>query len=61
MKNTEFIPADFDAHGRLRLPFLFWCVLLLQARTWVLFLMAGAGAPPPAPRPEKCFIARHAP
>ncbi|MDW7569775.1 hypothetical protein RZN32_20860, partial [Klebsiella pneumoniae] len=20
MKNTEFIPADFDAHGRLRLP-----------------------------------------
>jgi hypothetical protein len=37
MKNTEFIPADFDAHGRLRLPFLFWCVLL-QARTWVLFL-----------------------
>ena len=42
MKNTEFIPADFDTHGRLRLPFLFWCVLLLQARTWVLFLMAGA-------------------
>ncbi len=42
MKNTEFIPADFDAHGRLRLPLLFWCVLLLQARTWVLFLMAGA-------------------
>ena len=38
MKNTEFIPADFDAHGRLRLPLLFWCVLLLQARTWVLFL-----------------------
>ena len=30
------------SHGRLRLPFLFWCVLLLQARTWVLFLMAGA-------------------
>ncbi|MFB5080002.1 DUF2919 domain-containing protein [Raoultella sp. C349492] len=42
MKNTELIPADFDAHGRLRLPFLFWCVLLLQARTWVLFIMAGA-------------------
>ncbi|VTN10733.1 Inner membrane protein yfeZ [Raoultella terrigena] len=41
MKNTELIPADFDAHGRLRLPFLFWCVLLLQARTWVLFIMAG--------------------
>ena len=42
MKNSEFTPADFDAHGRLRLPLLFWGVLLLQARTWVLFLMAGA-------------------
>ena len=30
------------ADSRLRLPLLFWCVLLLQARTWVLFLMAGA-------------------
>ena len=39
MKSTEFHPADYDAHGRLRLPFLFWCVLLLQARTWVLFVM----------------------
>lgn len=35
-------PADYDSYGRLRLPFLFWCVLLLQARTWVLFVMAGA-------------------
>lgn len=42
MKSTDFSPVDFDAHGRLRLPFLFWCLLLLQARTWVLFLMAGA-------------------
>lgn len=42
MKNIEFSPADYDSHGRLRLPFLFWCVLLLQARTWVLFVMAGA-------------------
>lgn len=42
MKSTDFSPGDFDAQGRLRLPFLFWCVLLLQARTWVLFLMAGA-------------------
>lgn len=42
MKNIEFSPADYDGHGRLRLPFLFWCVLLLQARTWVLFMMAGA-------------------
>lgn len=42
MKSTEFFPSDFDAHGRLRLPFMFWCLLLLQARTWVLFVMAGA-------------------
>lgn len=26
----------------MRLPLLFWCVLLLQARTWVLFVLAGA-------------------
>ncbi|HFZ8995740.1 TPA: DUF2919 domain-containing protein [Citrobacter freundii] len=42
MKSTEFHPADYDGEGRLRLPFLFWCVLLLQARTWVLFIIAGA-------------------
>ena len=42
MKSTEFHPADYDGHGRLRLPFLFWCVLLLQARTWVLFVIAGS-------------------
>jgi len=42
MKSTDFSAADFDSEGRLRLPFLFWCLLLLQARTWVLFLMAGA-------------------
>lgn len=42
MKSTEFLPTDFDHHGRLRLPLMFWCVLLLQARTWVLFVIAGA-------------------
>ncbi|HHP2607237.1 TPA: DUF2919 domain-containing protein [Enterobacter roggenkampii] len=42
MKSTEIHPADYDAQGRVRLPFLFWCVLLLQARTWVLFVMAAA-------------------
>ena len=26
----------------MRMPILFWCVLLLQARTWVLFVLAGA-------------------
>ncbi len=42
MKNTEFIPADFDAHGRLRLPLLFWCVLLFRPARGCCFLMAGA-------------------
>jgi len=44
MKSTKplFYPADYDRNGLLKLPFLFWCVLLLQARTWVLFVMAGA-------------------
>ncbi|MTH45926.1 DUF2919 domain-containing protein [Intestinirhabdus alba] len=42
MKSIDFHPADYDGHGRLRLPLLFWGVLLLQARTWVLFVIAGA-------------------
>lgn len=42
MKNTDIHPSDYDAQGRLRLPLLFWIVLLLQARTWVLFVMAAA-------------------
>lgn len=42
MKNIEFHPAHYDSHGHLRLPILFWLVLLLQARTWVLFVIAGA-------------------
>ncbi|QMI06032.1 DUF2919 domain-containing protein [Citrobacter sp. RHB25-C09] len=42
MKSTEFHPSDYDAHGHLRLPLLFWLVLLLQARTWVLFVIAGS-------------------
>lgn len=42
MKNIDFPLSAYDAHGRLKLPFLFWCILLLQARTWVLFVMAAA-------------------
>ncbi|MDR9890793.1 DUF2919 domain-containing protein [Pseudenterobacter timonensis] len=42
MKSIEFHPDDYDSQGRLRLPLLFWGVLLLQARTWVLFIIAGA-------------------
>ena len=46
MKNTEFHAADDDGHGRQRLLFLFWCELLLQARTWVLFVIAGSSREP---------------
>ncbi|QJT81890.1 DUF2919 domain-containing protein [Kosakonia sp. MUSA4] len=42
MKSIDISPSDYDRHGRLRLPFLFWCALVLQARTWILFVMAGA-------------------
>ncbi len=37
-----FLPGDYDQRGQLKLPILFRCVLLLQARTWVLFVAAGA-------------------
>ncbi|MFS2222139.1 DUF2919 domain-containing protein [Pantoea sp. B65] len=35
-------PDDYDHKGQLRLPVTFWIILLLQARTWLLFVMAGA-------------------
>ncbi|WP_233599401.1 DUF2919 domain-containing protein [Erwinia sp. JUb26] len=38
----KYTPDDYDARGQLRLPLSFWAILLLQARTWVLFVMAGA-------------------
>ncbi len=37
-----YTPDDYDAKGQLKLPLAFWGVLLLQARTWLLFIMAGA-------------------
>ncbi|CAI9398013.1 MULTISPECIES: DUF2919 domain-containing protein [Citrobacter] len=37
-----YFPSDYDRNGVLKLPFLFWFVLLLQARTWVLFVIAGS-------------------
>ncbi|HBI11147.1 MAG TPA: hypothetical protein DDY57_13600 [Franconibacter pulveris] len=37
-----FLPSDYDSKGLLKLPALFWVVLLLQARTWALFVLAGA-------------------
>lgn len=39
---APYSPDDYDAKGQLRLPVGFWLTLLLQARTWVLFVMAGA-------------------
>ncbi|WP_436893090.1 DUF2919 domain-containing protein [Siccibacter turicensis] len=37
-----YLPSDYDDAGRLKVPMLFWAVLVLQARTWVLFVIAGA-------------------
>lgn len=41
-KDKPFFPDDYNQHGQLKLPMLFWFVLLFQARTWVLFVAAGA-------------------
>ena len=38
--SPRFSPDDYDQHGAL--PLGFWAVLILQARTWLLFVMAGA-------------------
>lgn len=35
-------PDDYNSHGMLRLPLWFWAILVLQARTWLIFVMAGA-------------------
>lgn len=40
--SPRFSPDDYDQHGALRLPLGFWAALILQARTWLLFVMAGA-------------------
>ncbi|WP_337023348.1 MULTISPECIES: DUF2919 domain-containing protein [unclassified Pantoea] len=42
MMGLKYLPDEYDAKGQLRLPFLFWLILLLQARTWMLLVMAGA-------------------
>lgn len=42
MMALKYLPDDYDHKGQLRLPWLFWFILLLQARTWILLLMAGA-------------------
>lgn len=39
---TNYSPESYNSHGQLRLPLLFWLILLLQARTWVILVMAGA-------------------
>ena len=38
----KYSPDDYDTKGQLHLPLSFWAILLLQARTWVLFVAAGA-------------------
>ena len=39
---SHYLPDEYDNKGQLRLPLVFWLILLLQARTWLLFIMAGA-------------------
>ncbi|OON39048.1 hypothetical protein BTJ39_15490 [Izhakiella australiensis] len=38
----KYPPDAWDAKGQLRLPLSYWLILLLQARSWVLFVLAGA-------------------
>ncbi len=33
-------PEDYDHHGQLRAPSLFWFALLIQSRTWWLLIIA---------------------
>lgn len=37
-----FSHQHYDQHGGLKLPAMFWAVVILQARSWVLLVMAGA-------------------
>ncbi|MBW7983533.1 DUF2919 domain-containing protein [Enterobacillus tribolii] len=42
MGKAVYSPEDYDVHGVLRLPWTFWLVLILLAKTWLLFVAAGA-------------------
>ena len=37
-------PSDYDTHGNLKTPILLWCILLLQARTWFVLVLAAASS-----------------
>lgn len=38
----HYSPDAYDGNGLLRLPCMFWLILLIQARTWLILIMAGA-------------------
>ncbi|GAA0492229.1 DUF2919 domain-containing protein [Tatumella punctata] len=38
----DYSPENYDNKGQLRLPFLFWLILIFQARTWIVLVVAGA-------------------
>ncbi len=42
MLHRTYSPDDFNTHCMLRLPWAFWLVLILQAKTWFLFVVAGS-------------------
>ncbi|WP_075181412.1 DUF2919 domain-containing protein [Pantoea sp. 1.19] len=53
-------PDEYDDEGRRRLPLAFWLILLLQARTWLLLVMAGASREQGAALLALCYPDRHA-
>lgn len=57
--NVKYLPDDYDNKGQLRLPLSFWAILLLQARTWLLFVMAGASGQQGSPLLELCYPDNH--
>ncbi|CCG87949.1 DUF2919 domain-containing protein [Erwinia piriflorinigrans] len=57
--NVKYLPDDYDHKGQLRLPLSFWAILLLQARTWLLFTMAGASGQQGSQLLELCYPDKH--
>ena len=57
--NVKYLPDDYDNKGQLRLPRSFWAILLLQARTWLLFVMAGVSGQQGSQLLELCYPDNH--
>lgn len=55
MLHRTYSPDDFNTHGMLRLPWVFWLVLILQAKTW-FYLWWRARRASKVPICWRCFI-----